>query len=95
MKRALQVLLGVGLFGSAFSGVLSYRELFMETAATCPAPGASGTVFGYPACVYGFFMFLLVSVVAALGLSGQEARSSRGGKGHGLYPPMPMLTPKR
>ncbi len=52
MKRALQVILGVSLFGACFSGVLSYRELFGTLAVSCPAPGAAGTVFGYPACVY-------------------------------------------
>jgi hypothetical protein len=95
MKRALQVLLGVGLFGSAFSGVLSYRELFGVTAASCPAPGAPGTVFGYPACVYGFFMSLVVSAVAIAGLSSRDPRSHRSRPSSGLYPPTPMLTPKR
>jgi hypothetical protein len=43
MKSALQVILGVSLFGSAFSGVLSYQEVFAQTAAVCPSPGAPGT----------------------------------------------------
>ena len=68
MKRALQVILGVSLFGVAFSGVLSYQEIFANTAVSCPAPGAPGTVLGYPACVYGFFMYLFVAATAALGL---------------------------
>jgi uncharacterized membrane protein len=68
MRRALRVILGVSLFGAAFSGVLTYRELFGTAAAVCPSPGAAGTVFGYPACVYGFFMYLLVAGTALWGL---------------------------
>lgn len=68
--RALQLILGMSLFGTVFSGTLTYRELFGATAMSCPAPGAPGTVFGWPACVYGFFMYLAVAGVAAAGLQG-------------------------
>ena len=68
MKRALQVILGISLFGVAFSGSLTYQEIFAKTAAVCPSPGAPGTVLGYPACVYGFFMYLLVAGTAVAGL---------------------------
>jgi hypothetical protein len=69
MQRALQAVLAVALFGLVFSGFLSYREVFAGTgAATCPSPGAPGTVFGYPACVYGFFMYLVITALAAVGL---------------------------
>ena len=68
MKRALQIILGISLFGAIFSGVLTYRELFTTSAAVCPSPGVPGTVFGYPACVYGFFMYLLVAATALAGL---------------------------
>lgn len=68
MKRALQIILGISVFGAVFSGVLSYREVFGTTAVVCPAPGAPGTVFGYPACVYGFFMFLVLAGTAFGGL---------------------------
>lgn len=67
---ALRVVLGLSLFGVAFSGVLTYRELFGTTALSCPAPGAPGTVLGYPACVYGFFMYIAIAVVSSLGLRG-------------------------
>ena len=67
MKRALQIVAVIGVLGVTFSGVLTYRELFAG-AAGCPAPGAAGTVFGYPACVYGFFMYLALTIVALLGL---------------------------
>lgn len=68
MRRALQVILGISLFGVLFSGTLTYRELFGHAAATCPSPGAPGTVFGYPACVYGFFMYLVITGIAVTGL---------------------------
>lgn len=65
------------------------------TAASCPAPGAPGTVFGYPACVYGFVMFLVVFAVALAGLASRDARSLKSRPSSGPYPQMPMLTPKR
>ena len=77
-KRVLQVILGVSLFGVAFSGFLSYQELFGGTATSCPAPGAPGTVFGYPACVYGFFMYLVLAFFAAAGLDAERRRGAGG-----------------
>jgi hypothetical protein len=68
MRRALQIVLALASFGSVFSGVLTYRELFGATALSCPAPGAPGTLLGCPACVYGFGMFVAIAVVAAVGL---------------------------
>jgi len=68
MKTALWALLVVTAAGAAFSGVLSYRELFGSTAATCPSPGAPGTVLGYPACIYGFFVFLIALAISVSGL---------------------------
>lgn len=68
MRRALQWVFAISLFGVAFSGTLSYREVFGASAAACPAPGAPGTVFGYPACVYGFFMYLVLSAISGAGL---------------------------
>lgn len=66
-RRALQAILTVAVIGLVFSGVLSYREV-SGAAARCPSPGAPGTVFGYPACVYGFFMYLLITGLAVAGL---------------------------
>lgn len=77
MRRALYVILAVSLFGVAFSGTLSYREVFGHSAAVCPSPGAPGTVFGQPACVYGFFMYLIVAGLALAGLiAGPRRRAS-------------------
>ena len=73
MKRALFVILLFGMAGVTFSGFLTYRELFVPNAGTCPSPGAPGSVLGYPACVYGFFMYAAIVVAAAIGLARQRA----------------------
>jgi hypothetical protein len=52
-----------------FSGYLSYFELF---AGSCPLGGECSYVLGAPACVYGFFMYLIVFVISILGLSGKN-----------------------
>ena len=71
MKRALQAILAISLAGVAFSGTLTYREL-VSHCAVCTALNKSGTLFGYPVCVYGLAMYILVAVVAALGLRGRR-----------------------
>lgn len=76
MRRALQIGFLLSVCGSVFSGVLSYRELFGATAAACPSPGAPGTIFGYPSCVYGFFMFLAIALVTGIGLRASRADGS-------------------
>jgi hypothetical protein len=68
VKRALQFVCALSLLGTLFSGTLSYKELFGSGGLTCPSPGAPGTLLGYPACVYGFFMFLLLFTISAAGL---------------------------
>ena len=78
MKRALQLILVFALAGLTFSGTLTYREVF-ASAAKCPSPGAPGTILGYPACVYGFFMYLAITIIAIVGLrSGARAQSGVG-----------------
>lgn len=71
MKHALQATLLVSVGGAVFSGVLTYRELF-ASALACPSPGAPGTIFGYPACVYGFFMYCILAAVSIFGLTGSR-----------------------
>jgi uncharacterized membrane protein len=74
MKRALLLILVIGMAGLTFSGVLTYREVF-GAAAKCPSPGAPGTILGYPACVYGFFMYLAITITAIVGLrAGRRTR---------------------
>jgi hypothetical protein len=71
-KSALQVILAIGLLGLSFSGYLSYRELSAATSEqVCTPVGQPGTILGYPPCVYGLGMYLIIVVVAALGLHGR------------------------
>jgi uncharacterized membrane protein YgdD (TMEM256/DUF423 family) len=72
MKRALQVILAIGLVGVAFSGTLTYRELCGRGAEGCTPVGAPGTILGYPACVYGLVMYLLLVAVASFGLRAER-----------------------
>ena len=64
----LKIILALSFLGTVFSGVMVYQELFGAAAAACPAVGAPGTLFGYPACVYGLFMFAAIAFVAGFGL---------------------------
>lgn len=76
MKRVIQIILLFGLAGLAFSGYLTYRELFAGAGTTCPSIGEQGTVFGAPPCVYGFFMYLAIVALAAIGLARAGAKSA-------------------
>ncbi|HSC59499.1 MAG TPA: hypothetical protein VLC11_08035 [Gemmatimonadales bacterium] len=67
-KVSLRIALVISLAGAAFSGVLTWRELALHAPGGCSAVGAPGTIFGYPPCVYGLVMYLLLVVVTALGL---------------------------
>jgi len=68
-KTALKSIFAISIAGLIFSGVLTYQELFTTTVGTsCPTPGAPGTVFGYPACVYGFIMYLIIFIISGAGL---------------------------
>ncbi len=73
MKQAtaLKVILVLGLAGLAFSGYLSYNELAGTCSFGCPVVPVN-KVFGLPACVIGFFMYLLIVASAALGLAGKR-----------------------
>ncbi len=70
-KNILKIVFILSLLGTIFSGTLSYMEIFSSTA-TCPALGAPGTILGYPACVYGFGMFILLTIISAIGLWGNK-----------------------
>ena len=65
---SLKAILVTAVVGMLFSGYLTYQEFFAEGEQSCDVIGASGTIFGYPPCVYGFFMYVIVSLLAWLGL---------------------------
>ena len=62
----------ISLIGVGFSGTLTYRELCGGAAGGCSATPGAGTLLGYPACVYGLIMYLVLVAVAALGLRADE-----------------------
>jgi uncharacterized membrane protein len=72
-RTALYVILVIALCGLMFSGYLTYTELFTKIGGTCPSCGPKGTVLGYPACIYGFFMYLAIVIVTTLGLLKNES----------------------
>jgi uncharacterized membrane protein len=75
MKLALVAIFIVAIGGLAFSGYLSYRELFAtEPVGQCPPVGEPGSILGAPPCIYGFFMYLAIAVIAAMGLARGRAR---------------------
>jgi len=67
MKPLLVSILVIAAGGLVFSGYLSYRELFASVVECAPL-GEPGTILGAPACVYGFFMYLAIVVMAAFAL---------------------------
>jgi hypothetical protein len=66
-RRALWCILGLSAVGILFSGTLSFRELCPAGAGGCGATRGDA-LLGVPVCVYGLAMYLLVAVIAALGL---------------------------
>jgi hypothetical protein len=65
-RGALKAVLGIAVVGVVFSGTLTYREL-AGAGGGCQV-GAPGTILGYPACIYGLGMYLVLVAVAAFGL---------------------------
>ena len=71
---ALKTVLSIAIFGLLFSGYLSYQEFFGQgEEAGCSALGATGTILGYPPCAYGFLMYLIILVIAFLGIRGNRS----------------------
>jgi ABC-type tungstate transport system substrate-binding protein len=72
MRRALTAILVISIIGVVFSGTLTYREMCGAAGGGCSAVGAPGTILGYPACVYGLVMYLLLVAIASFGLRARE-----------------------
>jgi hypothetical protein len=68
-NKALKTILAISIIGMLFSGYLSYGEVFQSA---CPLNGGCASVLGAPACVYGFFMYLIVFCVSLAGLKAKE-----------------------
>ena len=74
-KRALRAVLAIAVLGIAFSGVLTYRELWGGGGgASCSlaAGGGCTSLLGLPVCVYGLIMYLAIATLSALGLRGER-----------------------
>ncbi len=69
-RMVLQLILIVSLMGVAFSGVLTWREVFAGGPPGCTLGGEPGTILGAPACVYGLSMYLILTGLSAIGLRG-------------------------
>jgi len=72
-QTALKTILIISIAGLLFSGYLSYGEVFAKVcAASALGMGTCTNVQGLPACVYGFFMYLIVFVISILGLRAKK-----------------------
>lgn len=67
--NSLKIILAISVGGLIFSGYLSYNELF---AAGCSEGlikcSSEFSLYGLPACVYGFLMYLALTVTSIAGL---------------------------
>jgi len=68
-KTALVTILCISIAGMAFSGYLSFFELFRKV---CPVGGGCSNLLGLPVCVYGLGMYIAVFVIALLGLMAKK-----------------------
>ena len=75
MKSLLVLILVIASGGLAFSGYLSYRELFASAPAQCSPAGEPGGILGAPPCIYGFFMYLAIVVMIVLALARRRAEA--------------------
>ena len=72
-KRALKIILWISIAGLLFSGYLSYGEIFLKVCtASALGLGTCSNVIGIPACVYGFFMYLIIFIISILGLRSKK-----------------------
>jgi hypothetical protein len=86
MRRALQIILGLSLIGVAFSGTLTYGELYGRAATGCTVAGGPGTLLGLPVCVYGLVMYVLVAGTALAGLRAGRAAPAGAERGQTGFP---------
>ncbi|OGK14811.1 hypothetical protein A3C98_00260 [Candidatus Roizmanbacteria bacterium RIFCSPHIGHO2_02_FULL_37_15] len=74
-KKALKLVFIFSIAGVLFSGYLSYMELWgsgcNNSFVQC---GSDFSLFNLPACVYGFFMYLTISVISLLGLQEKQKK---------------------
>jgi hypothetical protein len=72
-QTALTIILIISIAGLLFSGYLTYGELFAKTCyATSLGMGPCTNVARLPACVYGFFMYLIIFVICLFGIKSRN-----------------------
>lgn len=79
LRRVLWMVFGVSVAGCAFSGTLAFRDLTGRLV-SCPAPGAPGTIFGVPACVFGLLIFAFLALVSGSALMRTSGGAEMGGR---------------
>ncbi|MBU1348577.1 hypothetical protein KJ781_00725 [Patescibacteria group bacterium] len=67
-SHSLTAVLIFGIIGTLFSGYLSISELIGADCSSCSVLPAATSALGAPACVYGFVLFVTITLIAALGL---------------------------
>lgn len=75
--RALKIILVLAIAGLLFSGYLSYMELFAPggcTDALVSCGPVKINILNLPACVYGFFMYLIIFITTLCGLKAKEQK---------------------
>ncbi len=71
IKKALTIVFIISIAGLLFSGYLSYYELFVPTGcseAIVSCGTKNVTIANLPACVYGFFMYLVIFLLSGFAL---------------------------
>ncbi|MBU2235772.1 hypothetical protein KKA01_01795 [Patescibacteria group bacterium] len=81
-KTALKVIFIISIAGLLFSGYLSYMELFQngceDTIFKCSVGDEPVVDLGaLPSCVYGLIMYLVIFIVAGLGLKGKKEKTEK------------------
>lgn len=67
-QTSLKIIFYLSIAGMLFSGYLSYTELLKKFCAL----GTCTNAAGIPACVYGFVMYVVVFIIAIIGLKSRE-----------------------
>jgi len=67
-QNALKTIMWISIAGILFSGYLSYSEIFKKVCAL----GTCASVGGVPACVYGLIMYIIVLIIATLGIKSKR-----------------------
>ncbi len=79
-KTSLSIILAIAIFGILFSGYLSYYTLFTtgctEAIISCGG-GEPVEIFGLPTCVYGLFMYIVVTILTILAIKKESALGIR------------------